>query len=151
MLRLHGRYNIINVVLESRYRLVNGAVRALYVMMNVDEVERAVLAIGKEGFQIVQPGSPDPVRDCGSGDAGATAFERHHVLLEDFGGILRTQIGLAGIVWLVGSVRTSPGVSIHCNSSDKERETFGTTTYANTVLTAPLSISGPTVLSHLEF
>lgn len=73
-------------------------------MMHVHEVELAVLAECKEGFQIVQPHIPDTVGDGGSGKAGASAFKRHHVLLIDFSGILGAQIGLFCIVWFIGSV-----------------------------------------------
>lgn len=73
--------------------------------MHIDDVEPAALARINKGFQKVQSGGPDPVRDSGSGKASAAASERHHVLLVDLGGFLGAQIGLAGIVWLIGPVK----------------------------------------------
>lgn len=82
--------------------------------MYVDEVELASFTKGNKGFQIVQPSGPGPVCDSRGAKSGAEAFERHHELLVHIGGILGTQIGLAGIIWLIGSVRGWLGVSIDC-------------------------------------
>ena len=68
MLILHGNKGFIKISLERGYGLIDVAVRALHVMMNVYHVKGAAGAVGNKRFQIGEAHGCATVGDCWGGD-----------------------------------------------------------------------------------
>lgn len=71
-------------------------------MMNVDQVEMASVAVIDELTQVVQTGRPSTVGDSW-GRKLSLALELVHVLLVYLSGLLGRQVGLTGVVRLIGT------------------------------------------------
>ena len=102
MFRLQGRDVVFNVRLESRHCLVDAQIRSLHVMMNVDHVEMASAAAIDEFAEVGETNRCSAVGDSWGCEL-SLALELVHVLLVYLSGLLGRQVGLAGVVRLVGT------------------------------------------------
>jgi len=78
-------------------------IRALEVVMDIDEVKAAVCAVADEVRKVLQTGLPAAI-GYGWGTELDLAVIGLHVLLVDSDAVGDIEVGLACVVWFVGAV-----------------------------------------------
>jgi len=93
----------LDVGFEGWDGLVDVGARAVDVVVDIDHVEVTAGASVEEGGQEIETCGA-PTIGHGRGGEKSLPRERLHVLLVDFGGVLRTKVCLASVVGFIGSI-----------------------------------------------